>query len=256
MNFVKINPGTFLMGSPESELGRDSDETQHQVILTSGFEMQDAPVTQAEWREFMGTDPSRFKGNFRPVENVSWHDVQAFIFLLNAKEKEFVYRLPTEAEWEYCCRAGTTSRFSCASSRLSWCATYGAEETAPVRSGLPNPWRLYDMHGNVWEWCSDWYGEYPTSSATNPQGPSSGSSRVFRGGGWDDNGAGDLRSARRGGDLPSYRVSDLGFRLLRTPITLGPLTLDPLSSESAKRDEARKLLRQMRAKLSKLEKLL
>ena len=225
---VYIFPGTFMMGSPFSEPKRDKDEKQHRVTLTKGFYMGATEVTQGQWREIVGNDPSKFKGNNRPVENVSWNDCQEFIRKLNRQEGGNKYRLPTEAEWEYACRAGTTTPFSTGSCISTDQANYDGnypmtgcskgryrEKTIDVASFSPNAWGLYDMHGNVWEWCEDCYGDYPSSYVTDPEGPSIGSIRVDRGGSWAGR-AGFCRSADRYFDPPALGGSYLGFRLART----------------------------------------
>lgn len=161
--FVNIKAGSFMMGSPDSEKGRYSDETQHEVELSQDFEMQTTPVTQALWTEVMGQSPSHFKGKSNPVESVSWNDVQEFIGELNKLDPEYTYRLPTEAEWEYACRAGTTTAYHCAEKDLkkyAWFSENSGDKTHPVGKLQPNAWGLYDMMGNVWEWIGDWYGEY------------------------------------------------------------------------------------------------
>ena len=229
MKFVYIPPGEFMMGSPESEPGRDDNEKQHKVTLTKGFHMQTTEVTQGQWKAVMGSNPSDFKdcGNDCPVENVSWDDVREFIRKLNRKEGTDRYRLPTEAEWEYACRAGTTTPFSFGRCLSTDQANYNGryplencpkgeyrEKTLPVASFAPNAWGLHDMHGNVWEWCQDWYGEdYPSGAVTDPGGPSTGSVRVLRGGSWF-NDAGSCRAAIRGRDTPDVRGRNLGFRLV------------------------------------------
>ncbi len=221
--------GSFLMGSSKSEWDaanitwKSYDETQHSVTLTRGFWMLETPVTQAMWKSVMGTDPSHFKGAQNPVECVSWDDCQKFCRKLSSKLNEEV-SLPTEAQWEYACRAGTTSAYSFGSSlngREANCdgkypcgtSTKGPylEKTVPVKSYAPNAWGLYDMHGNVWEWCQDWYGSYSASPTSDPTGPVSGSSRVIRGGSWSCN-ARSCRSAHRNGAAPNVRNLCLGFR--------------------------------------------
>lgn len=219
MEFIYIKPGTFMMGSPSHEKGRYNNEKQHQVTLTRGFYMQTTEVTQGQWKAVMGSNPSRFKGDDLPVEQISWNDVQEFIRRLNQREGGDKYRLPTEAEWEYACRAGRTTRFSFGDdeSRLGEYAWYdgnSGSRTHPVAQKKPNAWGLYDMHGNVWEWCQDRYGDYPSGSVTDPEGPSSGSYRVIRGGSWV-NEPRFVRSANRGRSYPDYRNYNLGFRLLR-----------------------------------------
>ncbi|MCP4104022.1 MAG: SUMF1/EgtB/PvdO family nonheme iron enzyme [Desulfobacteraceae bacterium] len=225
MKFVYIKPSTFMMGSPESEKGRYYDEIQHQVTLTKGFYMQTTEVTQGQWKEVMGNNPSSFKdcGDNCPVENVSWNDVQDFIKKLN-KKGEGVYRLPTEAEWEYAARAGSITAFvngditneECDDPKLDkigWYCGNSGEKTHPVAQKQHNTWGLYDMHGNVWEWCQDTYNSYPSSAVTDPVN-TKGSYRVGRGGSWGNN-AGYCRSAPRDYYSPDYRDSVLGFRLSR-----------------------------------------
>ncbi len=229
MKFVYINPGNFMMGSPSSEPDRDSDEKQHRVTLTKGFYMQTTEVTQGQWQEVMGYNPSKFSicGDNCPVENVSWNDVQEFIKKLNKRSGKLKYRLPTEAEWEYACRAGTDTPLAfdgCLSTnQVNYDGNYAQEgcpkgeyreKTVPVESFPPNAWGLYDMHGNVWEWCQDRYGVYPSGSVTDPKGPVLGLTRVDRGGSWF-NGAWGCRSANRDGGTPDLRFFNLGFRLVR-----------------------------------------
>jgi formylglycine-generating enzyme required for sulfatase activity len=221
MKFVYIPPGTFMMGSPVSEEGRYRDEFQHEVTLTKGFYMQITEVTQGQWQAVMGENPSHFKdcGDDCPVESVSWNDAQKFIEKLNRKEKGSQYRLPTEAEWEYACRAGTRTRYYTGDSeedldRAGWYGRNSGGKTHPVGRKEPNGFGLYDMHGNVWEWCQDWYGDYPNGSVIDPKGPSSGSSRVLRGGSWIFYGW-FVRSASRFRFVPSERYHDFGLRLAR-----------------------------------------
>lgn len=209
------------MGSPSSEPERDSDENQHRVTLTKGFYMGVTEVTQGQWREIMGSNPSNFKGDNLPVEQVSWNDCQEFIRKLNLQEGGNKYRLPTEAEWEYACRAGSTSRFCFGDSdgsleQYAWYNSNSSNKTHPVAQKKPNEWGLYDMHGNVWEWCQDWFGDYPSGHVADPDGPSSGSFRVRRGGSWFSY-AGVCRSASRHDGTPGGRGGHLGFRLARTP---------------------------------------
>jgi len=226
MEFVYIKPGSFQMGSPSYESNRDSDERQHRVTLSKGFYMQTTEVTQRQWHDVMGNNPSNFKGDSLPVESVSWNDVQEFIRKVNARG-EGTYRLPTEAEWEYGCRASTTTAFhygnSLSSSQANFDGNYpygGAskgvyrKKTVSVGSFGPNAWGLYDMHGNVWEWCEDWYGDYSSGSVTDPRGPSRGIYRVFRGGSWIFK-ARDCRSADRLRYWSAHSFYYLGFRLVR-----------------------------------------
>jgi len=227
MEFVRLPAGTFMMGSPASEAGHYK-ERQFQVTLSQAFYMQTTEVTQAQWQAVMGSNPSNFKGPNRPVENVRWDDVQEYIRKLNARG-EGEYRLPTEAEWEYACRAGTSTPFGIGngadldSSQANFDGNwpYGKgkkdvyrKETTPVKSFAPNAWGLYDMHGNVWEWVQDRYGDYPTGAVRDPKGPGHGAFRVYRGGSWDYD-ASFARCAFRRAYSPDYRNSSLGFRLVR-----------------------------------------
>jgi formylglycine-generating enzyme required for sulfatase activity len=222
MNFVWIEPGTFMMGSPESESGRDSDEIQHQVTITQGFYMGACEVTQGQWEAVMGSNPSRFvAGSDAPVESLVWEDVQLFINRLNEMENDSLYRLPTEAEWEYAARAGTTTPwpFGDDENQLDAYAWYQDSLDPPwiprpVQTRPPNPWGLYDLHGNVWEYVQDWYGEYSSDTAINPTGPSEGSHHTVRGGNAHDP-ARSLRSANRIKLGPFQRIDMLGMRLLR-----------------------------------------
>jgi formylglycine-generating enzyme required for sulfatase activity len=227
MKFLFIPDGTFMMGSPSSEPERDSDERQHKVTISRPFYLQTTEATQGQWKAIMGNNPSSFKGDNRPVEQVSWNDAQAFIKKLNQKEGTDKYRFPTEAEWEYACRAGTTTPFYTGRCISTVQANYNGnypmpfcskgrdrEKTVDVASFSPNAWGLYDMHGNVWEWCQDWYGDYPYGHVTDPTWPSSGSCRVLRGGSCYCS-AGGIRSALRnkydsnygyGGHCGGFRV--------------------------------------------------
>jgi formylglycine-generating enzyme required for sulfatase activity len=228
MTFVLIKAGRFMMGSPSNEPKRESDEKQHTVVLTKDFYIQTTEVTQGQWKAVMGNNPSFFKacGVNCPVERVSWDDSQEFIKKLNQMGDGY-YRLPTEAEWEYAARAGTTTPFAFGNCLNTDKANYDGnypltgcskgkyrKKTISVASLGKNVWGLYDMHGNVEEWCSDRYGDYPDISVTDP-GPSSGSSRVFRGGSWSNYGQ-YCRSARRDGNSPGYRDGHIGLRLKRT----------------------------------------
>jgi formylglycine-generating enzyme required for sulfatase activity len=220
MTLVWIPPGTFTMGSPSNESSRDSDEgPQTRVTLTRGFWMGETEVTQAQWKAVMGSgnNPSHFKGDTLPVEMVSWNDAMDFCRRLSERSGRTV-TLPTEAQWEYACRAGTTTRFSFGDSDSSlgnyaWFTSNSGSQTRPVRGKQPNAWGLYDMHGNVWEWCLDWFGAYPGGSVTDPTGASSGSYRVLRGGSWGYT-ARYCRSASRGGDGPTGRFHNNGFRVV------------------------------------------
>ncbi|HEX4954671.1 MAG TPA: formylglycine-generating enzyme family protein [Thermoanaerobaculia bacterium] len=222
-----IPPGTFWMGSPDTEAGRWDDEgPRHQVTLTEGFWLGEVPCTQALWQAVMGENPSRFQGPSRPVESVSWDDCQRFLAKLNGRESATGLRLPTEAEWEYACRAGTeTSTYAgeleiledgeaTLLEDISWYRGNSQGETHPVKAKAPNPWGLYETLGNVWEWCADWQGEYAAETVLNPRGPEVGSDRVIRGGSWFDD-AGYVRAAARGWNSPVIRYGFLGFRLAR-----------------------------------------
>ena len=256
MEFVRIEPGSFMMGSPEDEPKRDDDEKQHRVTLTKGFYMGTMEVTVADWKAFVKatgyrTEAEKGDGAYvwtggkwekkadadwrnpyfsqtdrHPVTCISWNDAQAFIQWLNRKEGK-TYRLPTEAEWEYAARAGADTPFAYGECLATDQANYNGnypmegcskgeyrERTVPAGSlNAPNRWGLHDMHGNVWEWCADWYGEYPSGSVTDPTGPSSGKYRVLRGGGWY-NSARNCRSAIRFGSTPGNRNHNNGFRLV------------------------------------------
>jgi formylglycine-generating enzyme required for sulfatase activity len=214
MEFVYIPSGSFMMGSPSDEMDRNIDERQHHVTLTKGFYIQKAEVTQGQWERVMGSNPSIFSscGQDCPVEYVSWHDCQQFIKKLNQAEGTIKYRLPTEAEWEYACRAGTSDAFAGDLEVLGWYASNSGVKTYPIGRKQPNTRGLYDMHGNVWEWCQDCHGQYPSNAVTNPVGPSSSPARVYRGGSFS-NDAGNCRSANRKMSDPSKRYINLGFRL-------------------------------------------
>lgn len=221
MTFVLIPAGTFMMGSPEGESGRSDDEQQHQVTISRPFYLQTTPVTQGQWQRVMDKNPSYFKdcGEDCPVEQVSWIDVQGFLRKLNQMENTDTYRLPTEAEWEYACRAESTGRWCFGDNeadlgKYAWYDVNSQGKTHPVSQLKPNAWGLYDMHGNVWEWCQDWYGEYPRVPVTDPHGPDNGKYRVLRGGSWF-NLAWGTRSAGRCGFNPDDRYSSIGFRVAR-----------------------------------------
>ncbi|MFC1526943.1 formylglycine-generating enzyme family protein [Candidatus Latescibacterota bacterium] len=230
IQFVWVEPGTFTMGSPSSEMGRSaSEDPKHEVTISRGFWLGKYEITQAEWESVMGGSPWGGKDHVvsaprHPAVYASWSDVQEFIGRLNRAAGESLYRLPTEAEWEYACRAGTTTPWSCGSreSQLGDHAWYfdnaweaGLEHAQPVGAKLPNPWGLFDMHGNVYEWCDDWFGPYSGGPQADPSGPSTGSDRVVRGGGFDD-GARTARSAYRHPFAPGQRFDNVGARLVKT----------------------------------------
>ncbi|MDR1126554.1 MAG: formylglycine-generating enzyme family protein [Treponema sp.] len=271
-NMVRIAGGTFTMGSPSSEVGRRDNETQHSVTISKSFYIGKYEVTQGEWVEVMGSNPSSFKGDNLPVERVSWYDAIEYCNKRSEKERRTPaytidktrrdenntsgnddekwvvtwnrnangYRLPTEAEWELACRAGTSTPFytgdNITTNHANYDGRYPANNNAKgvyrgktwaVGSGAPNPWGLYDMSGNLYEWCWDWYGSYGDGTQTDPAGAVRGSRRVLRDGSWYDvsnlvlpdgswyDGAQDVRSAVRGGLIPSSKGSIIGFRLVR-----------------------------------------
>lgn len=230
-----IPAGSFMMGSPADEEDRGNDEVPHEITLTHGFWLADTACTQAVWKAVTGENPSKFKNEEDsrvelPVENASFDDVQAYLSQLNVHVgKQATFSLPTEAQWEYACRAGTNTPFSFGKTistdqanfdgNNSYAGAYMGEygkyrqSTVSVKSLRCNAWGLYQMHGNVWEWCSDWYAEYSRDDDTDPVGPDSGSNRVLRGGSWI-NSARDVRSACRLGIDPGIHEGVLGFRLL------------------------------------------
>ncbi len=207
-----IELGTFWMGSPKNEKWRSRDETLHQVTLTKGYWLADTPCTQALWQAVMGSNPSKFQGDpNNPVEQVSWRDVQQFLLKLK-QQVGLQARLPTEAEWEYACRAGTSSTYAFGDMLSSQQANFDDNigKTTPVKSYPANAWGLYDMHGNVCEWCEDGSSAYPAQPVSDPLG--AGTSRVLRGGSWF-NGGRYCRSAHRYADDPAARDDCFGFRL-------------------------------------------
>ncbi len=220
-----MTPGIFLMGSPTSEKERYDNEGQHQVTLTQGYWLADTACTQALWRAVMGENPACFRGNENnPVEMVSWEDVHKFIKQLNRLIPGLAAQLPTEAQWEYACRAGTITPFSFGDNITPGQVNYDGntpyaggkkglyrEKTVPVKSLPANPWGLYEMHGNIWEWCADWYDDYPEMPVTDPAGSETGSSRVLRGGSWSNIGW-RTRSANRGWYAPVNLDYYIGFR--------------------------------------------
>ncbi len=217
MEMIYVVPGTFTMGSSSVEDERFDDEALHRVTLTKGFWLGKYEVTQEQWESVMGANPSRFKGGRNPVENVSWDDCQSFIRKINTQQNCGA-RLPTEAEWEYACRAGSTGPYAGNEnlSDMGWYGGNSGNETHPVGQKQANAWGFYDMHGNVREWCGDWYDAYPDGSATDPAGPARGAFRVSRGGS-GISGARLCRSAFRGRDEPGFRNIGLGFRVALAP---------------------------------------
>ena len=218
MKFILIPAGEFRMGS---ENGDNREKPIRKIIISQPFYLSKFPVTQAQWQIVMGNNPGRFKGELnRPVERVSWSDVQEFLRKLSEREGGQGYRLPTEAEWEYSCHAGSTGEYcfgddATTLKEYAWYGENAGGTTHPVGQLKPNAWGLHDMHGNVWEWVQDWYGAYEAETVTDPSGPESGSYRVGRGGSWGSD-AGSCRSVARGNGAPDDRDSTLGFRLLRT----------------------------------------
>jgi len=210
---VRINGGTYAMGSNN---GYPNEKPVHKVTI-SDFAMSQTEVTQALWLAVMGSNPSCFKGDSLPVESVSWDDCNSFIVKLNRLSGKY-YRLPTEAEWEYAARGGNKSQgftYSGANT-IDDVAEYrgnNSKNTKAVGSKQPNELGLYDMSGNVWEWCSDWYGPYKSTHQTNPIGPTDGSCRVYRGGSWCGN-ASCCQLASRGNSIPDVRDNSIGFRLV------------------------------------------
>jgi formylglycine-generating enzyme required for sulfatase activity len=226
MEFVLIPAGTFRMGSDD---GNSEEKPCHEVEISRPFYLGRYKVTQAQWQAVMEkglpgwNNPSCFKGANLPVECVTWYETQEFILRLNREEGHNRYRLPTEAEWEYACRAGSTGRYCFGDDEnlledYAWYAGNSRGETHPVGRKRPNAWGLYDMHGNVWEWVQDWYDEnaYDGGFVRDPQGPSAGETRVLRGGSWGS-GARRCRSASRSSDRPGSRYGYSGFRLALSP---------------------------------------
>jgi formylglycine-generating enzyme required for sulfatase activity len=215
LDLVLIPAGKFVMGSPESENGRKSDETRHEVTLTKPFYICKYETTQEQYESVMGSNPSSTKGAKLPVTNVSWEDCQEFVNKLNASTKGG-YRLPTEAEWEFACRAATSMVYSYGDSLVKSDANIDVDSIKAVGSYKANAFGLYDMHGNVWEWCEGWYGDYPVGEVTDPKGAAAGTHRVLRGGSFHDI-VSAARSSNRNSDTPSNRFYSVGFRLARTP---------------------------------------
>jgi formylglycine-generating enzyme required for sulfatase activity len=225
MKLAWIPAGTFMMGSTSKEKGRGDDEFSHAVNLSRGFYLGVHLVTQEEWLAVMGNNPSEFQGSKQlPVDSVSWDDCQTFLRRLSEKEKKS-YRLPTEAEWEYACRAGTTTPFHVGATLSTDQANYNGNfvygpglkgtyraKTTPVGEFPPNAWGLYDMHGNLWQWCADWHGGLARKEITDPTGPKSGKNHILRGGSWGSNPV-FCRSANRNFADPASRTEFYGFRV-------------------------------------------
>ena len=217
LEMVLIPAGKFMMGSPASEVGRKDNETQHEVTLSKPFYMGKYEVTQGQWENVMGSNPSsNTKGEKLPVTNVSWEDCQEFIKRLNSSNNGG-YRLPTEAEWEYACRAGTKTMYSVGGNLTKSDANFDGSSIKTVGSYRPNAFGLYDMHGNVWEWCEDWLGDYRAEAVTDPKGPTNGTNRMLRGGAFTNN-VSEARSSFRINNIsPSSWHVNVGFRLARNP---------------------------------------
>lgn len=237
VGMVRIEPGEFLMGSPRYETERKKDEDRHQVTLTKAFFLGETEVTQNQWLAVMGASPAHFNGGIYPVESVTFSQCVEFCNKLSEMEnltpaygfnngeifwnrEADGYRLPTEAEWEYSCRAGSLQKYASGNKisglrAIAWFRHNSTGGTHEVASRQPNNWGLYDMHGNVWEWCWNWSAAYPTRFAVDPEGPTKGSGRVIRGGSWD-NMQNACRSANHNSAKPNFKASILGFRVART----------------------------------------
>jgi formylglycine-generating enzyme required for sulfatase activity len=221
-----IKPGEFLMGSPEGEKGRKNESPLHEVTLTQGYWLADSQVTQDLWTSIAGKNPSRFSGDTNPVEQISWSECQKWLPKVLKKVPTLQLSLPTEAQWEYACRAGSQTAYWFGDdpeelTKYGWFNENAEGKTHSVKQLQPNGWGLYDMHGNVWEWCSDRYGDYAASAQSDPIGPANGTTRVVRGGSWFNSARG-LRSACRNGSAPGGRSVDLGFRLLSSALGAEP----------------------------------
>ena len=231
MVLVAIRPGWFMMGSPDSEAGRNDDEYLHRVTISHLLYIGQHEVTQAEWMKVMRANPSYFSGCERcPVEQVDFYQVNDFLSRINAGTSAMRFRLPTEGEWEYACRAGTSTAYSTGAqltalqanidSRYTDADAEGGaayEKTLPVGRFPPNAWGLYDMHGNVWEWTNDWYGPYNPKQDVDPRGSAMGQKRVIRGGSWKFD-ANSARCGLRYTHLPRDKGYSLGFRVVAEPM--------------------------------------
>ena len=234
LEMVLIKSGTFMMGSPDSDKDAEREEQpQHRVRITRPFYLGKYLVTQEQWEAMMGSNPSHFKGPKNPVEQVSWDDCQLYLEKLNAKigTQSGKFGLPTAAQWEYACRAGSTTRYCFGDDEskfgeYAWYVENSGITTHPVGQKKPNAWGLYDMHGNVWEWCQDWNEDYKKSPVDDPSGPTEGSVRVFRGGSWYHV-AKHCRSAIRLSHLPRYKYADLGLRVSLVPADKVPAAAEP-----------------------------
>jgi formylglycine-generating enzyme required for sulfatase activity len=226
LDLVYLHAGSFVIGSPASEKGRFKNEgPQTQVTLTKGFWLGRTSVTQGQWVALMNANPSNIKGTDLPVDQVSWDDAMEFCRKMTERERAagrlpegYTYTLPTEAQWEYACRAGTAGPIAGDGKLddLAWYSENSGNTAHPVGQKQQNAWGLFDMHGNVWEWCRDWFGDYPGVNVTDPTGPISGSARVVRGGSCSVP-ARFCRAAFRRSTVPSERQNHLGFRLALGP---------------------------------------
>ncbi len=220
MKLVLIHAGSFTMGSPAAD-GRKEETPPHEVTISKSYYLGSYEVTQDQYEKVIGSNPSRFNGSKYPVERVSWDDAVSFCQKLSEMPEEKAagrrYQLPTEAEWEYACRAGSTTSYSFGDTaeslgEFAWFGENSEQEPHPVGEKKPNRWGLHDMHGNVWEWCQDWHADYTSDEATDPQGPIRGLHRVYRSASWEVD-ACDCRSATRGCCLPLIRIHEIGFRV-------------------------------------------
>lgn len=211
IKMIWVEPGTFIMGSPSDELGRTPErETQHEVKITKGYWLAETELTQTQWEKIMGSNPSLNTGENLPVDQVSFDDIQKFLKKVNTNKNEF--RLPTETEWEYACRAGVEKAYSGSRDAMVWHSDNSGRQSHPVRLKEPNAWGFYDMQGNILEWCSDWFQENNTTDTLNPKGPETGTHKVQRGGQFTGR-TKHTRAADRQRAEPNKRDFYVGFRL-------------------------------------------
>jgi formylglycine-generating enzyme required for sulfatase activity len=220
---VKIPSGKFSMGTDQVHTAQgnwtnDVERPVHEVTISKDFWMGRFPVTQRQWQEVMGDNPSYFRnaGPDAPVEQVNWNQVQAFLAKLNSSQSRWKVRLPTEAEWEYAARAGTKGETYGPLDQIAWYRANNSRTTHPVGQKLPNAFGLYDMLGNVWQWCEDWFGPYPSTPAVDPQGPADGERRITRGGCFYSDPVHE-RASRRNRDLVEHSSRSIGFRVVAIP---------------------------------------